>query len=91
MACLKMILAAGTGTAIPTLELARLCTEHGGYVINSEQGVGIDPIADRPKVGPGCPGQNPTASPSPSRTYEAVVPSAERLKLRVEFVKPSFL
>ncbi len=29
------------------------------------------------------PGQNPTASSSPSRTYEAVVPSAERLKLKV--------
>ncbi len=38
MACLKMILAAGTGTAVPTLELARLCTEYGGYVVNPENG-----------------------------------------------------
>lgn len=32
MACLKMILAARTGRAIPTLELARQCAEYGGYV-----------------------------------------------------------
>ncbi|MDB5369426.1 MAG: hypothetical protein JWP20_984 [Roseomonas sp.] len=31
MACLKMILAARTGQAVPTLELARGCTAFGGY------------------------------------------------------------
>lgn len=33
MACLKMILAARTGTIYPTLELARAATEFGAYVI----------------------------------------------------------
>jgi len=35
MACLKMILAARTGRAIPMLELARKCTEYGGYSVNA--------------------------------------------------------
>jgi hypothetical protein len=34
MACLKMILAARTGRAVPILELARKCTTYGGYTIN---------------------------------------------------------
>ena len=38
MACLKMILAARTGQVIPTLELARACTEYGGYVIDPHTG-----------------------------------------------------
>jgi hypothetical protein len=33
MACLKMILAT-RGEIVPTLELARQCTAHGGYVVN---------------------------------------------------------
>ncbi|HMN70674.1 MAG TPA: hypothetical protein PKA55_02270 [Rhodoblastus sp.] len=33
MACLKMILAA-RGDVHPTLELARACTGHGGYIVN---------------------------------------------------------
>ena len=33
MACLKMILAA-RGEIVPTLELARRCTEYGGYVVD---------------------------------------------------------
>ncbi|WP_421917295.1 C39 family peptidase [Mesorhizobium sp.] len=37
MACLKMILAA-RGEIVPTLELARRCAEHGGYVVNPEDG-----------------------------------------------------
>lgn len=36
MACLKMILAARTGRAVPTLELARACTAHGGYVVDPD-------------------------------------------------------
>lgn len=32
MACLKMILAARTGRAIPIMDLAMGCREHGGYV-----------------------------------------------------------
>jgi len=35
MACLKMILAARTGRAIPMLELSRKCTEYGGYTVSS--------------------------------------------------------
>lgn len=31
MACLKMLIAAETGTVVPTLALARMCTELGGY------------------------------------------------------------
>jgi hypothetical protein len=38
MACLKMALAALTGRIIPTLELARGCTEYGGYVVNPDDG-----------------------------------------------------
>lgn len=38
MACLKMILAARTGTVVPTLELARQCTEAGGYVVDPDTG-----------------------------------------------------
>ncbi len=34
MACLKMILAARTGRAIPLLELSRKCTEYGGYTVS---------------------------------------------------------
>jgi hypothetical protein len=34
MACLKMVLAARTGSIVPTLELARRCTEYGGYTIS---------------------------------------------------------
>lgn len=34
MACLKMILAARTGRAIPMLELSRKCTEYGGYTVS---------------------------------------------------------
>jgi hypothetical protein len=34
MACLKMILAARTGRAVPMLELARKCTAYGGYTIS---------------------------------------------------------
>jgi len=33
MACLKMILAARTGRAIPMLELSRKCTQYGGYTV----------------------------------------------------------
>jgi len=33
MACLKMILAT-RGEIVPTIELARRCTAHGGYVVN---------------------------------------------------------
>ena len=33
MACLKMVLAAETGRAVPALELARLATGYGGYVV----------------------------------------------------------
>jgi hypothetical protein len=35
MACLKMILAARTGRAVPMLELSRKCTEYGGYTVSS--------------------------------------------------------
>ncbi len=35
MACLKMILAA-RGEVVPTLELARGCTEYGGYVVHPD-------------------------------------------------------
>lgn len=38
MACLKMILAARTGRVVPTLELARDCTAHGGYVVSAVDG-----------------------------------------------------
>ena len=38
MACLKMILAARTGSVIPTLDLARQCTEFGGYVVDPVTG-----------------------------------------------------
>lgn len=31
MACLKMVLAARIGRIVPTLELARACTDYGGY------------------------------------------------------------
>ncbi len=34
MACLKMVLAAQTGRIVPTIELARRCTEYGGYTIS---------------------------------------------------------
>lgn len=34
MACLKMILAARTGRAVPMLELARRCTTYGGYTVS---------------------------------------------------------
>ena len=34
MACLKMILAARTGRAIPIMELSRKCTEYGGYTVS---------------------------------------------------------
>jgi hypothetical protein len=34
MACLKMILAARTGRAVPMMELARRCTDHGGYTVS---------------------------------------------------------
>jgi hypothetical protein len=34
MACLKMILAARTGRAVPMLELARRCTAYGGYTVS---------------------------------------------------------
>lgn len=37
MACLKMVLAAG-GRMIPTLDLARGCTAHGGYVVDPDSG-----------------------------------------------------
>jgi hypothetical protein len=36
MACLKMMLAARTGHAPPTLELARGCTAAGGYVVQPD-------------------------------------------------------
>ncbi|RKK03401.1 hypothetical protein EBE87_04920 [Pseudoroseomonas wenyumeiae] len=39
MACLKMILAARTGHAPPTLELARGCTEAGGYLPQPDGGI----------------------------------------------------
>ena len=35
MACLKMILAARTGHALPMLELARRCTAYGGYTVSN--------------------------------------------------------
>jgi hypothetical protein len=35
MACLKMILGARTGREIPMLDLARKCTEYGGYSVNA--------------------------------------------------------
>lgn len=38
MACLKMILAHRTGRVVPTLELARACTRHGGYTVDAESG-----------------------------------------------------
>jgi len=38
MACLKMILAA-RGEIVPTLELARRCTEYGGYVVDADQSI----------------------------------------------------
>ncbi|MBN8928531.1 MAG: hypothetical protein BGO51_21330 [Rhodospirillales bacterium 69-11] len=38
MACLKMVLAARTGRVVPILDLARGCTQAGGYV--------VDPAAD---------------------------------------------
>lgn len=34
MACLKMVIAAETGRVVPTLELARMATEYGGYVVD---------------------------------------------------------
>lgn len=34
MACLKMVLAARIGRVVPTLELARRCTEYGGYTVS---------------------------------------------------------
>jgi hypothetical protein len=39
MACLKMMLAARTGQVVPTLELARGCAEHGGYVRQPDGGI----------------------------------------------------
>ena len=36
MACLKMMLAARSGMVVPTLELARGCTDFGGYVIQPD-------------------------------------------------------
>jgi hypothetical protein len=39
MACLKMMLAARDGTVVPTLELARGCTGHGGYVVQPDGGI----------------------------------------------------
>jgi hypothetical protein len=38
MACLKMVLAALTGTTWPTIELARRCTIYGGYTVEPETG-----------------------------------------------------
>ncbi|MET2825801.1 C39 family peptidase [Mesorhizobium shangrilense] len=38
MACLKMILAA-RGEIVPTLELARRCTDYGGYVVDADQSI----------------------------------------------------
>lgn len=38
MACLKMILGARSGRVHPTLELARQCTDFGGYVVDSTSG-----------------------------------------------------
>jgi hypothetical protein len=38
MACLKMILAARTGRVVPTLELARACTDYGGYTTDPHTG-----------------------------------------------------
>ena len=38
MACLKMILAA-RGEIVPTLELARRCTDYGGYVVEADQSI----------------------------------------------------
>lgn len=35
MACLKMILAARTGRDLAMMELARQCTDHGGYTVSS--------------------------------------------------------
>ncbi|MDR3538500.1 MAG: C39 family peptidase [Acetobacteraceae bacterium] len=37
MACLKMVLAA-RGQSVPTLDLARGCTKHGGYVVDPASG-----------------------------------------------------
>lgn len=48
MACLKMILAT-RGENYPTLELARACTQHGGYVV-SEGGVSIKGLIYAPFV-----------------------------------------
>lgn len=39
MACLKMMLAVRTGQVVPTLELARGCTAHGGYVLQPDGGI----------------------------------------------------
>ncbi|WP_424929771.1 C39 family peptidase [Agrobacterium pusense] len=49
MACLKMILAA-RGDNYPTLELARLCTEYGGYVVSEEDGASIKGLIYAPFV-----------------------------------------
>lgn len=48
MACLKMILAT-RGENYPTLELARACTQHGGYVV-SEDGASIKGLIYAPFV-----------------------------------------
>jgi hypothetical protein len=48
MACLKMILAA-RGELYPTLELARACTEYGGYVV-SEDGISIKGLIYAPFI-----------------------------------------
>jgi hypothetical protein len=39
MACLKMILAARTGEALPTVRLALQCKDYGGYVVQPEGGI----------------------------------------------------
>jgi hypothetical protein len=39
MACLKMILAARTGEALPIVPLALQCKEYGGYVVQPEGGI----------------------------------------------------
>ena len=49
MACLKMILAARTGRSMPTLDLARKCTEYGGYTL-AETGE-IKGLATHPSSG----------------------------------------
>lgn len=36
MACLKMVLAARTGSVVPMMELARACTRYGGYTISDD-------------------------------------------------------